>query len=639
MTKRFLLSIIIIGFAGLQNINGQTGSSDLLNVSALEKAEIKAIQSLNTSLLEFSPCLTDSGLYYIQSALDEKRIKREVEIDFRLQYATIDSSGNLARAGNIPELRMKGFMEGPVSFSDDNMWLYMTRNLPLGRNGKEEDLRLGIFIYKNENGKWLYQGEFPANSYDHNVCHPSWDPTSNRLIFASDMAGGFGNLDLYEVSKDAYDKWSIPVNLGPMVNGSGNDCFPFIFNKYFLFYSCDDSRSAGGFDIRYSVWEQAQWIENQAVPGKINSKSDDLAMVLNKNGDEIYFTSSRPGGKGKDDLYRIILDKSIIVRDPDQFSIEVVSAASNRALDRAVVSFVPFTTQNAAIIKKDLDQLSVLYNIDMESAKNSPRYITDKSGKVNFDLKPGKYILQVEREDFYTNQMVFSPEAGAIHHRIGLDSMVCKTFTIEVVDMVTGDEIENAVIREAGIDLPLENEQKDSYCVYKNHLINVIIGADGYQEQGLGIGYDAVVDQKALVVSLKRADKSVEGLPVNEGEVYVLDNILYALDDYALNEKARKELDKLAAHLVKYHRLTIELSSHTDSRGTEKYNQILSDKRVNTARTYLVKKGVEAWRIIAVGYGESRLKNQCDEPSKCGEADHAINRRTEVRIVKELFSE
>jgi uncharacterized protein YlaI len=83
-----------------------------------------------------------------------------------------------------------------------------------------------------------------------------------------------------------------------------------------------------------------------------------------------------------------------------------------------------------------------------------------------------------------------------------------------------------------------------------------------------------------------------------------------------------------------YPEIEIELSSHTDSRGTSVYNQTLSQNRAKSAATYLVEHGISANRIKAVGYGESRLRNKCADGVTCTEAEHKINRRTEVRITK-----
>ena len=81
-------------------------------------------------------------------------------------------------------------------------------------------------------------------------------------------------------------------------------------------------------------------------------------------------------------------------------------------------------------------------------------------------------------------------------------------------------------------------------------------------------------------------------------------------------------------------KITIELSSHTDSRGKDDYNMKLSQKRAEAAVAYIVSKGIDQSRITAKGYGESKPKNKCKNGVKCTEAEYAKNRRTEFKVTK-----
>jgi outer membrane protein OmpA-like peptidoglycan-associated protein len=78
----------------------------------------------------------------------------------------------------------------------------------------------------------------------------------------------------------------------------------------------------------------------------------------------------------------------------------------------------------------------------------------------------------------------------------------------------------------------------------------------------------------------------------------------------------------------------VELGSHTDCRGSDTYNKTLSQKRSNSAVSYIISKGIGKERIIAKGYGETQLVNRCDDGVQCTEAEHRQNRRTEFKILK-----
>jgi cell division protein FtsN len=116
------------------------------------------------------------------------------------------------------------------------------------------------------------------------------------------------------------------------------------------------------------------------------------------------------------------------------------------------------------------------------------------------------------------------------------------------------------------------------------------------------------------------------------GTVIELPNIYYNFNDATLRPDARKDLYLVLALLKQHPNVTIELASHTDSRGTNAYNQELSQRRANGVVEFLEKQGVSRSRMKPVGYGETRLRNNCKDGVSCTEEEHARNRRTEVVI-------
>lgn len=111
-------------------------------------------------------------------------------------------------------------------------------------------------------------------------------------------------------------------------------------------------------------------------------------------------------------------------------------------------------------------------------------------------------------------------------------------------------------------------------------------------------------------------------------------NIHWPLDSARLTAKAKSEVDRVLIPLLKDNPGTrIELSSHTDSRGSKAYNKHLSQMRADAIKSYLISKGVSPSRIVSVGYGEERLLNNCSDGVPCSEAQHQLNRRTEYRII------
>ncbi len=112
-----------------------------------------------------------------------------------------------------------------------------------------------------------------------------------------------------------------------------------------------------------------------------------------------------------------------------------------------------------------------------------------------------------------------------------------------------------------------------------------------------------------------------------------LNNIQYDYDKCDIKPRAAQELDRLVKLMVDYPDMRIELSSHTDARGSDEYNQKLSQCRAESAVTYLRSKGISGDRLLAKGYGETRLLNRCGNGVTCSEAEHQENRRTEFAIL------
>lgn len=117
------------------------------------------------------------------------------------------------------------------------------------------------------------------------------------------------------------------------------------------------------------------------------------------------------------------------------------------------------------------------------------------------------------------------------------------------------------------------------------------------------------------------------------GKAIILKNIYYDLDKFFIREEAKPELNKLGQFMKDNPGVKVELSSHTDSRASDAYNMTLSQKRADAAVDYLVLQGIEKERLIPVGYGERKLLNRCKDGADCSEADHQLNRRTEMKVI------
>lgn len=122
--------------------------------------------------------------------------------------------------------------------------------------------------------------------------------------------------------------------------------------------------------------------------------------------------------------------------------------------------------------------------------------------------------------------------------------------------------------------------------------------------------------------------------PIVAGQTMELENVYYDTGKSSLRPESKKELNRLFNLMKQYSTLKIEISSHTDSRGSAESNMALSSNRAKACYSYLTRKGIGKNRIIFKGYGETRLLNQCADGVDCKDLEHQKNRRTEISILE-----
>jgi len=116
-------------------------------------------------------------------------------------------------------------------------------------------------------------------------------------------------------------------------------------------------------------------------------------------------------------------------------------------------------------------------------------------------------------------------------------------------------------------------------------------------------------------------------------ELSNIGNVYFDFNSSFINDESKKVLQKMGYFLKKYPDVNLNIVSHTDSRGSESYNQWLSERRVQRTKDYLISKGLSADRIRGKGLGESSLLNPCGDNKPCTESQHRENRRSEFLSV------
>ena len=236
-----------------------------------------------------------TGLFIIYSGENNRE-------NFNLLFTRPEDSLGWESSVLLAEELLTSYHDGPACFNKEMNVIYFTRNYYVENKLKDvydPQNKLGIFSAEFNEGKWINMKPFKYNDPNYSFLTPVLSLDESRLYFASDKPGGSGGADLYYCNRNKND-WEEPVNLGPAVNTSGNESFPFISDGGDLIFASDGFHGLGGKDIYYTREINGRWITPIPLEPPINSAKDDFGLIATGNMEEGYFSSNRDES---DDIY------------------------------------------------------------------------------------------------------------------------------------------------------------------------------------------------------------------------------------------------------------------------------------------------------------------------------------------------
>lgn len=270
--------------------------------------------------------------------------------------------------------------------------------------GKNIDQPCRIFLSTKRGNAWGTPIELAIDGFaGWEVGYPTLSKQGNTIVFASNKAGGYGGMDLYQGTFDVKSaKVIAPMNLGFNINTIGDEVFPFLKDDNKLYFSSDGRGGMGGLDIFVAqpdgngMFKEA---ENMKYP--INSSYDDFGIIFKGNSEEGYFSSNRPGGKGGDDIYSFMLPPLVV----------------------KVQGFVKDTSDLSKIVRlKDatvtlLDEQSIVKELK-----------SDANGAYQFELDVNKnYTLKaMVDENYFANSVSFTTKGVEYDTVIFIDLNLAK---------------------------------------------------------------------------------------------------------------------------------------------------------------------------------------------------------------------
>ena len=479
----------------------------------------------------------------------------------------------------LPELR-------PTISADGNLLFFICENHPLNTKYRSARNTQDIwYAERDSSGKWqnAIHLEDPLNTTNYNAVY--WiSPDNNRILIRGafekgDYAGD--GVSMCYRKKDG--NWSKPQrllikNYGNFDRGRQSGATMANDGQTLLLYM---STEVGSFDNDLFVCfltDDGTWTEPKSLGKKINHpKYNELTPYLASDGVTLYFSSNRPGGLGDNDIWM------------------------SKRLDKSWQKWSEPVNLGSPINSEAWDAFFTL------DAGGEYAYLTSSANTLGESDIVRVKLLERERPDPVV--LVSGNVYNAKTRKPISASLVYETLPDGAI---AGNGVSGAEDGAFKIVLPYD----------KNYSIRAT--ADKFFAISENLNLDSLVKE-----GYKEIHKDLYLVPIEIGQVVRLNNVFFDFDKYDLREESFIELDRVVKLLSENPAIEIEMSAHTDSKGSDDYNFTLSDNRAASVRTYILGKGIAASRIVSKGYGESKpvVANDTDE-------NRQLNRRVEFTIVK-----
>ncbi|HHH49848.1 MAG TPA: hypothetical protein ENK52_02585, partial [Saprospiraceae bacterium] len=650
----------------------------------------------NSTLDDFSPAFYDEGLVFASERDKGVAIKRRHEWTgnpfTELFYVKRQKDGE-EPAEYIYEKPKKyskrlnsKFHDAAVTYNNDQSKIYFTRNNILhGKTGKDDEgiVRLKIFSATISGDEWKDLEGLPFNSDEYSVAHPALTPDGSKMYFSSDMPGGFGGMDLYVTTKDG-GSWGPPINLGARINTEGNELFPYYEKSGKLYFSSDGNVGLGGLDIYYMQDkgnDEFGEIVNMGYP--LNTISDDFGIIFDEEGKEGYFTSNREGGVGFDDVYAFRKSAAIMeVLVYDEATKEPIPGAS--VVNDCTGNTMMTDSEGKITFDMKLDQccnFAASMEDYMDNAKEGCTKGAEMGQKIIVEI-PLKKVVEFNLDVLVVDQTTGKPIEGAIVKLTNdCEGVAPEPITTDSTGTVSFELAEDccytvAATKDGYFGSPVENqctrdltEPTTLQAVINLSPISAVAtttttgtplepGTVATTEPNTATTPKVVIDSDTGdYIDMETGEPytgDYNGVPITDGKVeggnsstvfvpsttvhesgtqaYLL-HIYYDFDQSYIRDEAKPEIQKLCKMMTDNSDLIIEIGSHTDSRGSFRYNRSLSQRRAEAVVRALVDCGISEERLVARGYGETKNVNNCVNNIPCSEREHQMNRRTEFRVI------
>lgn len=492
----------------------------------------------------------------------------------------------------------------------------------LALNSKYSDY--GTTIYK---GKLIFASTRKSNIFTSRI--QKWTNQPFSMLYAAKISG---------------DSLQEPENFSSQLDSKFNESTP-VFTKdgktvYFTRnnYLRKKGKSSDGtinLKIYRATLRDGKWTNVMELP--FNSNQYNVAHpALSPDEKTLYFVSDMPGTIGGSDIWKVSINKNKTFGKPVNLG-ETINTEGKE-------TFPFISSTNELFFASDgqpgLGGLDVFVSKITENGYEKP---TNLAKPINSSMDDFAFYISDDRSGFFSSNR----EGGKGHDDI-------YRFTELKKPEILCEQILEGVIVDQDTGIPLEGVTIELYDSQDKLIAQSMTDHDGkyvfeqpifcdmlYRVRASQMNYST--DENSLKIP-KKSGESELNLAIKRTKEFLapgtdlrfvlgIPDIYFDLDKSNIRTDAEIELQKILNVMLEYPNLVVDIRSHTDSRGSNVYNEKLSDRRANSSRQWLIDKGIAPERLTAKGYGENRLVNHCADGVKCSEEEHQQNRRSEFIVI------
>lgn len=594
----------------------------------MEEITLENCRSINSPGVDFGPAIYRDRLVYLtrpaRGAVDPKtRVAY-----FKLFSAKLEDTGLPGRGKRFSTGLSGNYNEGPVSFTQEDQVVYFTRTLERSGSaveGPKGEINLGLFSAYHDQFDWAAVRPMPYNNVAYTNQHPAVTQDGRRIYFASNRPGGFGGYDLY-FADYRNGVWGEAINLGPEINTDGNEAFPHIHASGRLFFASDGHPGMGGFDLFSIDLSQRRWGQLHHLPDPINSPLDDITFILNMEGTTGYLASNRPGGLGKDDIYKVSLRnglKSLATPIAQSQNITLYDAETSKRLSDALVwvgklsandrlpAFQGSFSVSTINGKKVIEQLALPPGFIRDTVTG----YTDLQGKIAYPFeRNSRYHITVAKPGYASRSFYYGFDAQAPPGLLdlGLEPLGCFEVFGKVVDS-GGAGMPGARVRyynEDNLAVTVQEVISDDQGNYRACLS----GGANYTAAAAIDGMETVTSQLPATafttnrpthhfIRVSALSESPRVKAAYRNAVLKLPEIYYPRLSANPELSTSTDLPVLLKFLLDFPMLKVLLIVYADGAEDAVTLQRLAEERAIRLRLYLEEQGVRNDRISTVAYG------------------------------------